>query len=73
MPASVHTAPAEMRYKTYPLRIKLDSVTLYNVRYSLPEAVAKLKSRHGYKVSPSTLANWMTEHRELATYSRLRP
>ena len=66
-------APAELRYKTYPLRIILDGVTLYNLGYSLPEAAAKLKSRHGYKVSPSTLASWMTEHRELTTYSRLRP
>ena len=66
-------APAELRYKTYPLRVILDGVTLYNLGYSLPEAVAKLKSRHGYKVSPSTLAAWMTEHREFTTYSRLRP
>ncbi len=66
-------APPALRYKTYPLRIILDGVTLYNLGYSLPEAAAKLKSRHGYKVSPSTLASWMTEHRELTTYSRMRP
>jgi hypothetical protein len=66
-------APAELRYKTYPLRIILDGVTLYNLGYSLPEAAAKLKSRHGYRVAPSTLAAWMREHRELTTYSRLRP
>jgi hypothetical protein len=66
-------APPELRYKTYPLRIILDGVTLYNLGYSLADAAAKLKSRHGYKVSPSTLASWMTEHRELTTYSRLRP
>jgi hypothetical protein len=50
-------APAELRFKTYPLRIILDGVTLYNLGYSLPAAAAKLKSRHGYKVSPSTLAS----------------
>jgi transposase-like protein len=65
-------APAELRYKTYPLRIILDGVTLYNLGYSLPEAAAKLKSRHGYRVAPSTLAAWMREHRELTTYRRLR-
>ena len=58
-------APPELRYKTYPLRVILDGVTLYNLGYSLPAAAAKLKSRHGYKVSSSTLASWMTEHREL--------
>jgi transposase-like protein len=65
-------APAELRYKTYPLRIILDGVTLYNLGYSLPAAAAKLKSRHGYKVSPSTLASWMSEHQELTTYRRIR-
>jgi transposase-like protein len=65
-------APAALRYKTYPLRIIVDGVTLYNLGYPLPAAAAKLKSRHGYKVSPSTLASWMSEHRELTTYSRLR-
>src|SRR6202140_5873350 len=49
-------APAELRYKTYPLRIILDGVTLYHLGYSLPVAAAKLKSRHGYRVPPSTLA-----------------
>ena len=42
-------APAELRYKTYPLRVILDGVTLYNLGYSLPEAAAKLKPRHGYR------------------------
>ena len=46
---------------------------LYNLGCSLPEAAAKLKSRHGYTVSPSTLAQRMSEHRELTTYARLRP
>jgi hypothetical protein len=65
-------APAELRYKTHPLRIILDGVTLYNLGYSLPVAAAKLNSRHGYKVSPSTLASWMREHQELTTYRRIR-
>ncbi len=65
-------APAELRYKTYPVRVILDGVTFYNLGYSLPEAAAKLKSRHGYRVAPSTLASWMAEHRELTTYTRLR-
>lgn len=65
-------SPSELRYKTYPLRVILDGVTLYNLGYSLPDAAKKLKSKHGYKVSTSTLASWMDEHRELTTYRRLR-
>src|ERR1035437_5906693 len=65
-------APPSLRYKTYPLRVILDGVTLYNLGYSLPVAAQKLKAKHGYKVSPSTLASWMSEHRELTTYGRIR-
>src|ERR1700694_4674949 len=39
-------SPAALRYKTYPLRIILDGVTLYNLGYSLAHAAAKVKSRH---------------------------
>src|ERR1700704_6930780 len=46
-------APPALRYKTFPLRIILDGVTLYNLGYSLPTAAAKLKLRHGYKIAPS--------------------
>jgi transposase-like protein len=65
-------APPSLRYKTYPLRVILDGVTLYNLGYFLPVAAQKLKAKHGYKISPSTLSSWMAEHRELTTYSRLR-
>src|SRR5579862_590485 len=66
-------APPALRYKSYPLRLILDGVTLYNLGYSLPAATQKLKEKHGYKISPSTLASWMKEHRELITYHRMRP
>jgi transposase-like protein len=65
-------APPALRYKTFPLRVILDGVTLYNLGYSLPAAAQKLKAKHGYKVSPSTLTSWMDEHRDLTTYRRLR-
>jgi transposase-like protein len=65
-------APAELRYKTYPLRIVLDGATFYNLGYSLDQAAAKVKSHHGYKIAASTLASWMAEHRDLMAYTRLR-
>ena len=64
--------PAALRHKTYPLNVILDGVTLYNLGHTLAEAAAKLKSRHGHAIAPSTLAGWIDEHRDLATYARLR-
>jgi hypothetical protein len=65
-------APPSLRYKTYPLRVILDGVTLYNLGHSLPVAAQKLRAKHGYRIPPSTLASWMAEHRELTTYGRIR-
>jgi hypothetical protein len=65
-------APAALRNKTYPLAVILDGITLYNLGHTLAEAAAKLKSRHGHNIAPSTLAGWIDEHRDLATYARLR-
>jgi len=65
-------APTELRAKTYPLRVILDGVTLYNLGYTLAEASAKLKTKSGYRVPSSTLAAWIAEHRDLTAYARLR-
>jgi hypothetical protein len=42
-------------------------------RLSKPPAAAKLKSEHGYRVASRTLLTWMLGHKEITTYSRLRP
>jgi hypothetical protein len=65
-------APPELRAKTYPLRVILDGVTLYNLGYTLAEASAKLKAKSGCRVPSSTLAAWIAEHRDLTAYARLR-
>src|SRR5579864_6472664 len=65
--------PAALRNKTYPLRIVLDAVTLYDLGYSLEATTEKIRSRHGYRVGRSTVATWLAEHRPLTTYARLRP
>jgi hypothetical protein len=46
--------PRSIRNKTYPLAVILDGI-LYNLGHTLAEAAAKLKSRHGHTIAPSTL------------------
>ena len=65
-------APAALRNKTYPLRVVLDAITLYNVGYTLSETGEKMKSRHGHRIGRSTIAMWLAEYRPLTTYARLR-
>src|SRR5260370_17866300 len=64
--------PAALRNKTYPLRIVLDAITLYDLGYTLEATADKFQSRPCYRVGRSTIAAWLAEHRSLMTYTRLR-
>ena len=48
--------PAALRNKTYPIRLVLQALTLYNLGYSLGETAKRLKSKAGRAVSPTTIA-----------------
>src|ERR1700681_5084849 len=62
--------PAVLRDKTYPLRIVLDAITLYDLGYSFEATANKIRARHGHRVSRSTVAVWLDAHRSLTTYAR---
>src|SRR5450432_169429 len=64
--------PRALRNKTYPLSEILEALTLYNRGYSLEEVSKRLSSRHGHKVSPSTISRWLASHPAFTTYRRLR-
>jgi transposase-like protein len=64
--------PAALRNKTYPIRLVLQALTLYNLGYSLSETAKRLKSKSGRTVSPSTIATWIGAHKEQTTFRRLR-
>src|SRR6202163_2509741 len=46
-------SPAALRNRTYPLRIVLDAITLYDLGYTLEATADKMQSRHGYRVGRS--------------------
>ena len=64
--------PSALRNKTYPLVVILDGLTWYDLGYPLLEVCARIKSRHGLAVVPSTVSAWLAEHRSLCAYRRLR-
>ena len=64
--------PAALRNKTYPIRLVLQALTLYNLGYSLGETAKRLKSKAGRAVSPTTIATWIGAHKEQTTFRRLR-
>jgi ribosomal protein L37AE/L43A len=58
--------------KTYPLRLILETVSTFNLGYSLTETQRRLHTRFHRNIPERTISSWLTEHRPLATYSRLR-
>ena len=64
--------PRALRNKTYPVHEILDALTFFNRGHSLAETAARLSSRHGHTVAPSTISRWLAQHRRLTSYQRLR-
>ena len=64
--------PAALRNKTYPIRLVLQALTLYNLGYSLGETAKRLKSKAGRAVSPTTIATWIGAHKRETSFRRLR-
>jgi transposase-like protein len=63
-------APA--KNKTYPLRLILETVSTFNLGYSLTETQRLLHTRFHRNIPERTISSWLTEYRPLTTYSRLR-
>ena len=58
--------------KTYPLRVILESVSTFNLGYSLTETQRVMRRRNHREIPERTISSWLNEYRPLATYSRLR-
>ena len=64
--------PRAVRNKTYPVNEILEALTFYDRGNTLEETAAKISSRHGHAVVPSTISRWLSEHPSLTTYRRSR-
>jgi len=59
--------------RSFPLRVILEGLCLYNIGYSAEESVKLLKEQFGLDVSARTLRDWVHDYAELCRYARLRP
>lgn len=64
--------PGVDKYKTFPLRLVIDAVTLYNRLYSLEDSVKLVSEKYGISVSRQILRKWLDEYREYLTFLRMR-
>jgi len=58
--------------KKHPLTVIFDSLSLYNLGYSLEQACTLMKLRFGAEISPPTLSGWITEFSDYCRFSRMR-
>jgi transposase-like protein len=65
--------PLVTKNKTFPLRIILDSMTLYNRLYSLEDAAARVTEKYGLPVSRQNISNWLEGFAPYLSIARLRP
>src|ERR1700694_3530802 len=58
--------------KTYPLHIILESVSTFNLGYSLTETQRVMRRRYHREIPERTISSWLNEYRSLTTYARMR-
>ena len=58
--------------RTYPFKHILEGISTYNLGHSLTETQAQLRKRIRADVPARTIQAWLSVHRPLTTYSRLR-
>jgi len=64
--------PLISKHRTYPLKVILDSLTLYNRFYSLEDTAKLVSGTYGLKVGVQTISNWLRDYREYLPILRLR-
>ena len=64
--------PQIVKHKTYPLRIILDAISLFNLGYKQIDSCRLIKEKYGLIIKPSSLARWTKELLPLCRYARLR-
>jgi hypothetical protein len=58
--------------RTYPLKLILDAVSAFNLGHSITDTRSILRRRFHVVVPDRTINSWLTAHRPLTTYARLR-
>ena len=64
--------PLITKNKTYPLRVIIDSITLYNRLYSCEEIPKIIKERYGISISSRIILEWLKDFKKYIPFLRMR-
>ncbi|MEK7213490.1 MAG: hypothetical protein AAB637_00025 [Patescibacteria group bacterium] len=63
----------DIKGKKFPLRIIIESMSYYNLGFTLEYSCSLVKKKFGSAPDPQTLSGWIEEYKPLCRYERLRP
>ncbi len=72
MSPPLHRRSRKEPYLSYPLKLILERISTFDLRYSLTETQRVLRKRCHRDIPERTISSWLTEYRLLTTYARLR-
>lgn len=64
--------PNISKNKTYPLRIILEAITLYNRMTELEKIVERIQKEYGIKITQQTILNWIKDFSDYLPFLRMR-
>ena len=64
--------PLVTKGKTYPLKVILDTISLYNRFNSMEEAAKQVSEKYGLKVSFQNIPNWLRDFQQYLPFLRMR-
>ncbi len=64
--------PAITKHKTYPLKIIMDSLTLYNRLNSAEQIPPMLNEKYGIQITSRIISDWLKEYAQYAPFLRMR-
>ena len=63
----------DIKGKHFPLHLIIESMSYYNLGFSLEETCRIIKKKFGVAPLSATLSDWINEYKPLCRYERLRP
>ena len=63
----------DVKGRHFPLNMVIESMSYYNLGFTLEETCRIIKKKFGVAPAPATLSDWIDEYKELCRYERLRP
>lgn len=64
--------PNIAKNKTFPLRLILDAITLYNRFNTFEQSAEKVSEQYGIKLNPKNIANWLNDFEKYIPFKRMR-